>query len=207
MQRTQRSLAVLLALLLASVAAIPAAAQSEVPAGTRFLVELRDKLEAKKIRAGKRFEARTVEALYANDGSIIESGARIRGRVSYVEDNRVMLRFEEIDTRRGWVPLVASVSGVVGERNVKSKSGDEGEIEARGRRGRNAAIGSAVGAGVGAAVGASRGGGRGAAIGAAVGAAGGAVIGAASGGRDLVLEKGARIELVLDRPLTFRPRR
>lgn len=207
MKGTKRSFAVALALLLASVAAIPAAAQSEVPAGTRFLVELRDKLEARKIKVGKRFEARTLEALRATDGSIIESGARIRGRVSYVENNRVMLRFEEIDTRRGWVPLVASVSGVVGEKDVKARPDDEGEIQAQGRRGRNAAIGSAVGAGVGAAVGASRGGGRGAAIGAAVGAAGGAVIGAASGGRDLVLERGARIELVLDRPLTFRPRR
>jgi hypothetical protein len=33
------------------------------------------------------------------------------------------------------------------------------------------------------------------------------VIGAASGGRDLDLHEGARIEVQLDRPVYFRPRR
>lgn len=202
-----RFTAVAIAFALATVAALPAAAQSEVPAGTRFVVELRDKLEAKKIKVGKKFDARTLEALRATDGNIIEAGAKLKGRVAYVEDNKVVLRFEELDTRRGWVPIVAQVSGVVGEKQVKQKVGSEGEISVQGSRGRNAAIGAAIGAGAGAAVGAAKAGSHGAMIGAATGAAAGALIGAASGGRDLVLTQGTRVELTLDRSLIFKPRR
>jgi hypothetical protein len=202
-----RCTAVALAFALAAVTALPAAAQSEIPAGTRFVVELRDKLDAKKIKVGKKFDARTLEALRATDGSVIEAGARLKGRVAYVEDKKVVLRFEEIDTRRGWVPIVAQVSGVVGEKQLKQRVGSESEISAQGTRGRNAAIGAAIGAGAGAAVGASKAGSQGAMIGAATGAAAGALIGAASGGRDLVLTEGTRVELTLDRPLFFKPRR
>lgn len=196
-----------LALLCALALALPAAAQAELPAGTRFLVELRDRLDARRVKPGKKFEARTLEPLYASDGSVIEAGARLRGRVRSADDHRILLGFEQLDTRRGWVPIVATVTGVVGEKNVKKTTNDEGEIRSSGDRGRNAAIGAAVGAGVGAAIGAARGGGQGAAIGAAVGGGGGAILGAASGGRDLDLREGARIELQLDRPIYFRSRR
>lgn len=193
------AIAVLLALGLAPLAQ----AQGSVPAGTRFLVELRDELKAEKVKVGKKFDARTLEALQLNDGTWIDAGAKIKGRVSYVRDREMQLAFERIETRRGKVPIVATVVSVVGEKGVRERAGDEGEIKASGGRGRNAAIGAAIGAGVGAAVGATQAGGKGAAIGAAAGAGGGALIGAASGGRDLVLHKGARLELVLERPLYF----
>lgn len=178
-------------------------AQGSVPAGTRFMVELRDELKAEKVKVGKKFEARTLEALQLSDGSWVDAGAKLKGRVSYVRDREIQLAFERIETRRGKVPIVARVVGVVGEKGVRERAGDEGEIKASGGRGRNAAIGAAVGAGVGAAVGAAQGGGKGAAIGAAAGAGGGALIGAASGGRDLVLREGARLEVELERPLYF----
>jgi len=188
-----------------ALAATPGpAAQLEVAPGTRFMVELRDKLEARKAKKGKKFEARTVEPLRAADGSMIDTGAKLKGRVSYADHDKLMLRFEEIDTRRAKSPLVASVVGVHGERDVQRTVGKEGEIRADSDRGRNAAIGAAVLGGVGAAVGGARAGGKGAAIGAGSGAAAGAAIGAASGGRDLVLDKGTRLELVLERPLVVR---
>ncbi len=199
------------AILLTSVwlaAGLPAiaASGSEIPQGTRFLVELRDKLDATKIQAGKKFEANTLEALQGSDGKMIKAGAKLRGIVTHVERSKMVLRFDRIDTGRGWVPIAATVTQVIGEHNVKEKAGSEGEVSASGGRGKRAAIGAAVGAGVGAAIGASEGGGKGAAIGAGAGGAGGAVIGAASGGHSLVLEKGARLELALDRPLNFRSR-
>lgn len=184
-----------------------ASAQAEIPAGTRFLAELHDHLDARKVKPGKKFEVRTVEALQASDGSIIPAGTRIRGRVSYVEHNRMILRLEQIDTPGGRVPIVATVTDVPGEKGVKEKAGEEGEIKASGHRGRNAAIGAVVLGGVGAAVGAKEAGTKGAAIGAGAGAASGAAIGAASGGRDLDLREGTRIEFQLDRPLVFRARR
>ncbi len=195
-----------LALLCGLALALPVAAQSELPAGTRFLVELRDRLDAKHVKRGKKFEARTLEPLYGSDGSLIEAGVRLRGRVASADDNRLLLRFEKLDTRRGWVPIVATVTGVVGERNVKKNANEEGEIRSSGSRGKNAAIGVALGAGVGAAIGATQGGGRGAAIGAVAGGGTGALIGAANGGRDLDLREGTRIEVQLDRPVLFRPR-
>lgn len=179
------------------------AAQSEVPAGVRFLVELRDRLEAHNVKQGKKFEAKTLEAVKAADGRMIPAGAKLKGRVAYSEHNRMVLRFEEIQTPRGKRPLVALVTGVVGERHVQVDAGREGEIRAESSRGRDAAIGALVVGGIGAAVGASQGGGRASAIGGASGAAAGAALGAAAGGRDLVLERGARIELQLERPLTF----
>lgn len=182
----------------------PAMALSEVPAGTRFLVELRDRLEAHKTGRGKKFEGRTLEALKATDGRVIPPGAKMKGRVAYSENNRMILRFEEIQTPRGKAPVVALVTGVVGERHVRADAGREGEVRASSVRGRDAAIGAVVAGGAGAAIGASQGGGRGAAIGGASGGAIGAAVGAAVGGRELVLEKGARIELQLERPLTFR---
>ena len=187
------------------LAPVLAQAQSEIPAGTKFMVELRDKLEPKKIKVGKKFSARTLEALHSTDGNWIEADAKLKGRVSYVDGNRVVLRFEKLDTRRGWVPIVATVTGTVGERNLKVN--DEGEVKASTGRGKSAAIGAAVGAGVGAAVGASQAGGKGAAIGAATGAAAGAILGAAAGGREPVIHEGARLELTLDRPLVFKPKR
>jgi hypothetical protein len=166
-------------------------------------VELRNKLEAHKVKRGKKFEARTVEALKASDGRMAPAGAKLKGRVSYAERNRLVLRFEEIQTPRGKRPLVAMVTGVLGERQIEVDPGREGEIRADSNRGRNAAIGALVVGGIGAAVGASRGGGKGGAIGGASGAAAGAALGAASGGGELVLQEGARIELRLERPLVF----
>ncbi len=183
------------------VTPLPGLAAVEVPAGTRFLVELRDKLDAKKVKRGKSFEARTVEPLRASDGSLISPGAKLKGKISHVEDRRMMLRFERIETNRGKAPIVATVLGVVGERGVRKEASDEGEIRASGGRGAAAGIGAAIGAGLGAVVGRTQGGGKETAMGAGAGAATGAVIGAAAGGRDLVLEKGARLDLQLDRPL------
>src|SRR5712692_199295 len=169
--------------------------QSEIPAGTHFLVELRDRLEAKKVKPGKKFEARTLEALRAADGRTINAGAKLKGRVSHVEHNKMMLRFEEIDTGRGKEPIIANVVRVAGEKDVKAKTDREGEIQASGHRGRDAAIGAGVLGGIGAAIGAKEAGGKGAAMGAGAGAGAGGLIGASAGGKDLVLTEGTRIEL------------
>ena len=61
-------------------------AQSEIPAGTRFIVELRKTLEARKVKPGKSFEARTAEALKASDGSLIRAGAKLNGPESHATD-------------------------------------------------------------------------------------------------------------------------
>ncbi len=205
---TARLLPLLLAAVLVAAPAPVAAQYAEVPAGTHFLVELRTKLEAKKVKPGKKFEARTLEPLYASDGSLVPAGAKLKGTVSHAERDKLILRFERFYVSGQKVPIVATVVGVSGEKHVKKKASEEGEIKASGSRGKNVAIGAAVGAGAGAGVGAAAAKDtKGTLIGAGIGAAAGALIGAATGGRDLVLTKGARLELELDRPLAFTPKR
>ena len=197
-------LAPLLAATLLSCTALverASAAHREIPAGTRFTVELRDKLDAKKVHSGKKFTAVTLEPLEASDGTVVPAEAKLKGRVSYVEGNKMVLRFERIETRHGKFPIVASVVSVIGERNVKDEVGPEGEISSEGGRGKSAAIGALIGGGIGAAVGGSQKGGKGAAVGAGAGGITGALIGAAAGGRSLVLQKGTRLEVELERPL------
>ena len=168
------------------------------------MVELRDNLKAERVKEGKKFDARTLEPLRLHDGTLVEAGAKLQGRVVHVRDNEMILRFETLQTRRGKLPMMATVTRVLDEPGVQERTGSEGQIRAEGRRGRNAGIGAAIGGGIGAVIGATRGGGSGAAIGAGTGAAAGAALGAASGGRTLELQKGARLELMLDRPLYAR---
>ena len=207
-RQTPAILLLVLSLITLSSRSALALQNSEVPAGTRFVVELRDKLEAREIKKGKKFEVRTLEALAASDGNQIPAGVKIKGRVTSVSNNEMVLRFEEIDTKNGKSPIIASVAGVAGEKDVKAKVGKEGEISSSGGRGKSAAIGSAVGAAIGAGVGAAKGGGTAnTVLGAGIGAGAGAGVGAAAGGRDLELTKGTRLDVVLDRPLSFKAKR
>jgi len=173
-----------------------------IPEGTRFVVRLKDKLDSNKVKPGKHFTAQLAEDLQAPNGAVIPRGKKIKGHVSEVEGGfrgHLLLSFDEIDTKHGWMPLAATVTDVPGEHAVKT-SGSEGEIERKGADKKRVLEATAIGAGVGAAAGAAAGGSRGAIIGAGAGAAVGAGAGLLSK-RDLKLEKGQQLELRLDRPL------
>ncbi len=178
-----------------------AGANSEVPAGTRFMVELGDKLDARKVNRGKKFKAWTLEAIEATNGRIIPEGTKLTGWVSYATNRDLQLRFDRIETEWGKLPIVATVTGVEGEKGVKRDASDEGDIKASGGRGKSAAIDAVVGGGIGAGVGGAESGRKGAAIRGGTGALAGALIGAAAGGHDLVLYKGTQIEVQLERLL------
>lgn len=181
----------------------PSAAPNLIPAGTTFLVHLTDKLETDKMQAGKKFEAKLDEDLAAPNGLTIPRGRKIKGHVSQVDrglHGRMLLSFDQIETQHGWMPLIATVTGVPGEHGVKSETGPEGEIEKRGVDKRRAVEAGVIGAAVGAGTGAIAGGSKGAAIGAAAG--GGLGVGAGIlTDRNLRLNKGQELELRLDRGL------
>lgn len=175
-----------------------------LPEGTTFMVRLEDDLDTKKVKLGKKFKAKLMEDLVASDGSVIPRGKKIKGHVSDVERGyraRLVLSFDEIDTREDWVPLVATVVDVPGEHGV-SRPGPEGEIERKAADKKRMAQRAAIGAGVGAVTGAAVGGSKGAIIGAAVGAGAGLGSSLLTGG-DLKLEDGQHLELRLDRPLAI----
>jgi len=176
---------------------------SAIPEGTRFIVLLDDKLDTARIDRGKRFKARLGDDLVAPDGSLMPRGSRIRGHVSDVGQGlhpRLLLSFDQIETRQGWMPLSATVTGVPGEHGLKPETGPEGEIERPPVDKQRAAEAAVVGAGMGTLAGAAAGGGKGAAIGAAAGAGVGLGAGILSD-RNFKLEKGTQLEVQLDRQL------
>ncbi len=117
--------------------------------GTRILIELRTKLDADKTKRGKKFKAWTVEPIETEDGSVLPARSKIKGRVSHVRHNRMMLRFEEIKAGKTKAPLVATVVGVHGDKDVAKVTGKEGEIKTSASRVKRAVIGAALGAAIG----------------------------------------------------------
>ncbi|HEY6372431.1 MAG TPA: hypothetical protein VIX37_17775 [Candidatus Sulfotelmatobacter sp.] len=203
--RSQVGIAALLLILsciLAVAQDVPPAPANVVPQGTVFLIQLTDRLDTRTVKTGDHFRARVAEPVVAANGQTIESGKKIKGHVSAVEPGlrtRIILSFEEIETAHGWVPLIATVTGVPGEHGLR-QIGDEGEIGRQGMTKEQIAEAIVVGAGEGAAAGERTGGKRGAATGAGSGAAAGAMS-AFEVGHDLVLEKGTALEIRLDRNL------
>jgi hypothetical protein len=200
--------------LLAALFALPLIAQ-DVPSsppntivqGTVFLIQLTDRIDTRSVKAGDHFTARVAEPLVAVNGSAIGEGRKIHGHVSAVQPGlhtRVILSFDEIETPRGWEPLIATVTGVPGEHGMR-QVGEEGEIGRKGMTREEIAEAVVVGAGEGAAEGMKNGGKRGAAAGAGNGAANSA-FSAFESGHDLILEKGTALEVRLDRSLTLSPR-
>ncbi len=180
----------------------PPAPPHTIPEGTTFLIRLDDRLDTSKVQQGKHFTAKLAEDLVAPDGTAIPRGKKVHGHVSSVEQGlhaRMLLSFDEIQTDHGWMPLIATVTGVPGEHAAKQPDA-EGEIERQGMSKRRAIETAAVGAGLGAAGGAAAGGGKGAAIGAGVGATAGALAGILTD-RNLRLDKGTVLEVRLDHPL------
>jgi hypothetical protein len=196
----------LIALLCMSVAAqdAPSAPANAVVQGTIVMIQLTDRLDTRTVKAGDHFHARLAEPLVAADGLTIEAGKKVKGHVSAVQpglQTRLLLSFDEIETGRGWLPLIATVTGVPGEHGLR-QVGEEGEIGRKGMTREEIAEAVVVGAGEGAAQGAHSGGKHGAAAGAGNGAASGA-FSAFESGHDLVLDKGTALEIRLDRNLNI----
>jgi hypothetical protein len=159
-----------------------------------------------KDKVNKKFEVRTIEPLETSSGYVVPPGARIVGHISRIEQAgltgraRLWLTFDDIDTRRGTLPIVAEVSSVPGEFSVRTGESKEGEIEARTSKGTQVLEATAGGAAMGSAAGVAAHNGKAAAVGAAAG--GVAAFLASSGfGQELDLPNGTKLELVLDRPL------
>jgi len=202
----------LLGTMLSALSILPMTAQDSAPTGavvqgTVFLIQVTDRLDTRTVRAGDHFQARLAEPLTTPGGQTLEVGRKIKGHVSAVEpglQRRLLLSFDEIDTGHGWMPLIATVTGVPGEHGLK-QVGEEGEIGRKGLNKEQIAEAVVVGAGEGAEAGMRSGGKRGAAVGAGNGAADSALT-AFESGHDLVLEKGTVLEIRLDRNLILASR-
>ncbi len=161
----------------------PSAPPHAIPYGTTLLIRLEDRLDVSRIQLGKRFKAKLAEDVMGPDETIIPRGSKIRGHVSEVGNGfhpRLLLSFDEIETQRGWAPLMATVIDVPGEHGLTA--GAEGEIQRRGQGGGEHRDPDSDG------------------VGARAGAAAGVVQAIFSDHR-LQLQKGTMLEVRLDRPL------
>lgn len=180
----------------------PQAPPNAVIQGTIALIQLTDRIDTRNVRAGDHFHARLAEPLTAEDGETLPEGAKIKGHVSSVFPGfrtRILLSFDQIRTSRGWVPLIATVTGVPGEHGMRPV-GEEGELGRKGMTKEEVAEAVVVGAGRGAAEGHRAAGNRGAAQGAGAGAAD-AAYSALESAHDLILDKDTALEIRLDRNL------
>src|SRR6266481_5480874 len=174
--------------------------------GTHFLVRLDQEMNTGKDKVSKKFEVRTVEPLETSSGYVLPPGAKIVGHISRIEPAgltgraRLWLTFDDIQTSRGTLPIVAEVSSVPGEYSVRPGESKEGEIEARTSKGTQVLEATAGGAAMGSEAGVAAHNGKAAAVGAA---AGGVAAFLVSSGfaQELDLPKGTKLELVLERPL------
>jgi hypothetical protein len=186
--------------------AVYGAPPNAIPDGSRFIMKLRDTLDTKIMDQGKHFKAELREDLITPTGLIIPKGRTIKGHVAQFEHGftgaKIQLALDEIETRKGWVPLIATVTGVPGDPSIKS-TGEEGQLYRKGPDKKKIITNAAIGAGVGAASGAAAAGSRGAAIGAVAGAGLGSGSSLLFQGSDLKLEKGTQLEVRLDRDLVI----
>jgi hypothetical protein len=184
---------------------LPLEAYAVAP-GTRVLVRLEEDLNTGEAKEGKRFNARTLEPMAAGSGIYLPSGAGIRGHVSRVEPAgitgraKIWLVFDEIRTRFGPLPIVASVVGVPGDHSVRSSPEKEGLIEGKTSTQKASGQAAAEGAGMGALHGIKDKNAKEAAEGAAE-AALAAYLMEAGRGHELQLTKGAKLEIELERAL------
>jgi hypothetical protein len=185
---------------------LPAEAYAVVP-GTRVLVRLEDDLGTGDTKAeGRQFRARTLEPMPAGSGIYLPSGAQIVGHVARVQPagvagrGKIWLVFDEIRTKFGPLPIVASVVGVPGDHSVRTSPEKEGLIEGKTSTQQAAGQAAAEGAGMGAVHGIKDKNAKEAAEGAAE-AALAAYLMEAGRGHELQLVKGSKLEIELDRAL------
>lgn len=178
-----------------------------IPEGPRLLIGLEDTLDTKHDKAGRRFIATTLEPVTTAEGEVIPQGVHIRGHIDRVHAAgdtgraRMWLSFDDIQTPRGWRPFVAELIDAPGVHSIHVFYDREGEIQAASVNRDEAMKAAMVGAFAGAAAtGMASGKEKETAMAAATAAAQAFMV-AYGLGQEFTLEKGTKLEIVLERPL------
>jgi hypothetical protein len=177
-----------------------------IPEGPRLLIGLEDSLNSKHDKAGRQFIATTLEPVTTAEGEVIPQGVHIRGHIDRVHAAgdtgraRMWLTFDDIQTRHGWRPFVAQLIDAPGVHSIHVLYDREGEIQAASVNRDEAMKAAMAGAFAGAATGMASGKEKEAAMAAATAAAQAFMV-AYGLGQEFTLEKGTKLELVLERPL------
>jgi len=174
-----------------------------LPRGTTIPVQLLNKLSTKTLKEGDGVYAMTIFPITLNNEIVIPVGSSVKGKVTVVERPGhvkgragLALSFQTLILPTGWtIPLYASLAGA-----SDAATTTEGKVEGENTSGEDAA--KVVGAvAVPAVIGGVFGGRSAARAGAGIGAAAGLATILLTRGKDIVLDKGSTLEIVLDRPL------
>ncbi|HJZ64201.1 MAG TPA: hypothetical protein VKD70_07785 [Candidatus Acidoferrum sp.] len=174
--------------------------------GTRVLVRLEEELSTGDCKSNFKFKVKTMEPLEAGSGFYLPSGAEIRAHVSRVEPANITghaklwLVFDEIKTRFGVLPIVADVVSVPGDHSVKTTPEKEGVIEGKKSTQQAAGEAAAEGAAMGAVKGVKDRNAKEAVTKAAESALAAYLV-ESGRGHEIILPKGAKLELELQRAL------
>src|SRR5438105_3270811 len=175
-----------------------------VPAGTVIPVTLTSRLSTKNSKDGDGIYAKTAFPITVDNKIVIPEGSHVRGKVTEVKrpgrvkgKGELTLNFQTLVLPSGiTLPIYTSLGGAGGSGERKGEAtvqGDSSKTDDAKTIGTGAAEGGLIG------VIANRG--KGAAVGGAGGAAAGTAAVLLTRGKDLVLEPGTTIEIVLDRPV------
>jgi hypothetical protein len=176
-----------------------------VPAGTRIAVAMVNTISTKNSKDGDGVYVRTIFPITINNEIAIPVGAHIQGKVTDVEragrvkgKAEMTLSFHTLIMPSGLtIPLYGTLSSVAGAGTKKGESTVEGESSKGSDAGTVAGTAATTGVWGGIADRSA----KGAAIGAGAGAAIGAATVLLTRGKDIVLNPGTTIEIILDRPL------
>lgn len=185
-----------------------AAADIVLPEGTRITLQLNNTLSTKTNSEGDAFTAVVTMPVYLGNQMVIPKGSVVNGSISRIlrpgrfKGKAIMnLIFQSISIPgRGQMAIAATLVRVdaEGNRGIHSEGRIEGENSAGSDIGKVAAPGLA-----GAGIGTIAGGGKGAGIGAGVGAAVGLATVFTSRGKDIEVQRGSSLDILLDHPLTI----
>jgi hypothetical protein len=175
-----------------------------VPAGTVIPISLTNRITTRHAKDGDGVYGRTVFPITINNKIVIPEGSHVRGKVTQIQKpGRVKgkasltLTFQTLVLPNGTtLPIYTSLGGVGGAGERTGETTVEGDSS----KGQDAkTVGTT--ATQGALIGVIADHGRGAALGGGIGAAAGGAAILLTRGKDLVLDPGTTIEIVLDRPL------
>jgi type IV secretion system protein VirB10 len=174
-----------------------------LPKGTTIPIQLVAKLSTKTLKEGDGVYAMTIFPITLNNEIVIPVGSSVKGKVTQVQrpgkvkgKAALALSFQLLILPSGsTIPLYASLAG-----SSEATTNEEGKLQGESSKGDD--VGTvAKTTSVPAGIGGIAGGRKGAGIGAAGGAAAGLATVLLTRGKDLVLDRGTTLEIVLDRPL------
>ncbi|MEK7405888.1 MAG: hypothetical protein AAB225_12330 [Acidobacteriota bacterium] len=189
--------------------------QFVVEPGTRVPLNLINSVSTKHSAEGDRVYLETVFPILINGRVVIPPGSYVAGTITQVKRpgrvkgrGELYLRFDSLTLPNGVTRDFRARIGSLDGRSNEELDRSEGKVRSEGNKGgdaRTVGEATAAGASVGVIAGGAAGGryGAGAGIGAVAGATAGMLGVLLSRGPDAVLAKGATIEMVLDRPVTF----